>query len=97
VGDPRYGAAHQAERKRWEPVVAAGRAWCCETVCVNTAGRWIPPGTGWHLAHNTAGTAYLGPAHAACNEADGGRRSRQGLPRARPRAQARRWRPTRAW
>lgn len=108
VSDPRYGSAHQQARKLWEPVVAAGRAFCCETVCVNRAGRWIPPDvpgqpTGWHLAHADDGQSYKGPAHAGCNLSEAGRR---GNPRGQPKRPAgkragaaakKRWRPSRAW
>lgn len=105
ASDPRYGNAHQKTRADWAPVVAAGQAFCCETVCVNQGGRWIPPDvpgrpTGWHLAHTDDGLAYKGPAHADCNLSEAGKR---GNPRGRPkrptrkRAVPRRWRPTRAW
>lgn len=102
--DPRYGAAHQAERTRWAPLVEAGLAVCCETVCVNPAGRAIPPDlpgrpTRWHLAHTDDGTGYKGPAHAICNTSDGGRRSRPpGYQRKRRTGRAvRTWQPTRNW
>jgi hypothetical protein len=73
VSKPQYRHAHQLERKRWEPVVAAGEAYCCERVCVMRS-RWIAPGTRWDLAHDETGTAYLGPAHARCNRREGAAR-----------------------
>lgn len=75
-------------------------AYCCEVVCLNRAGRWIAPGSDWHLAHDPAGTFYVGVSHARCNESEGGSRSRQGYRPGRPgRAtpKPRSWRPTRAW
>lgn len=55
-----YGPAHQAERARWAPEVAAGtvRCWHCSEL--------IAPDTDWHLAHHDDGTPST-PAHAACN------------------------------
>lgn len=73
MSDPRYRYAHQQERKRLEPIVEAGQAFCVEPVCkVARAGgsRWIPPGSRWHLSHNPAGTAWTGPSHATCNESE---------------------------
>lgn len=70
------GAEHQKLREQWRPIVDSGGAWCQQDVCVNPDGRWIRPGTEWHLAHTSDRSAYLGPAHAVCNLADGGRRSR---------------------
>jgi hypothetical protein len=68
-----YGADHDAERARLQPVVDAGLAECTEPVCLE-ADRWIAPGSDWDLAHNREepGT-YRGPAHARCNRAEGGR------------------------
>lgn len=62
-----YGTAHQAERKRWSPVVAAGQAWCAR------CGRWIAPGQPWDLDHAADRTAYLGPSHRRCNRSAGAR------------------------
>lgn len=90
-----YGGDHQAERARWEPVVAAGHAYCHEPVCVQPGGRWIRPGSAWNLSHTPDKSAYLGPSHARCNSREAGIR---GNPRRRPRPdQAPRWRPTRQW
>lgn len=68
--DRGYGVMHQAERKRWAPVVAAGRGVCVE------CGRPIVPGEAWHLAHDHASAAvrYLGVAHARCNIDESNRR-----------------------
>ena len=100
--DPRYGAAHQAERARWAPLVAAGLAVCCETVCVNPGGRGIPPDlpgqpTRWHLAHTDDGQGYKGPAHGICNTSEAGRRGNPRGRRKTRRATAQTWMPTREW
>jgi hypothetical protein len=67
-----YGTPHQRVRARWEPVVAAGRGWCAELICLMPT-RWIRPGTPWHLAHAPDGS-YRGPAHQRCNIAERNRR-----------------------
>lgn len=95
-----YGSAHQKTRASYEPLVAAGLGWCCETVCLNPGGRWIRPGSAWHLAHTEDRSGYKGPAHAVCNLSEAGRRGNpKGLPKRRRGRQAgpRSWRPTRAW
>jgi hypothetical protein len=56
-----YGGRHQAERRLWEPIVAAGHATCCR------CGFSILPGQRWHLDHADDGIHYLGVAHARCN------------------------------
>ena len=56
-----YGTSHQAERKRWEPVVQSGRVACVR------GGFLIAPGTRWHLDHADDKLHYRGPAHASCN------------------------------
>lgn len=60
-----YGAAHQKERKRWEPIVEAGNATCdrCNTP--------IEPGTPWDLGHNDDRTGYTGAEHQDCNRRAG--------------------------
>jgi hypothetical protein len=63
-----YGKAHRAERARWKPIVDGGQAACC--IC----GRWIEPGTKWHLDHTEDRSGYRGVAHAQCNLRDGARR-----------------------
>jgi hypothetical protein len=71
-----YGGAHEALRKRWEPKVAAGKAYCHEPVCIK-ADRWIEPGSEWDLAHQDDRRYYRGPAHRECN-AEEARRRRAG-------------------
>ncbi|MGH3536556.1 MAG: hypothetical protein ACRDQG_17835 [Pseudonocardiaceae bacterium] len=67
-----YGVTHQRERDRWRPVVERGEGWCAELVCLMPT-RWIIPGSRWDLAHDRRTGGYLGPAHAICNRAEGGR------------------------
>lgn len=98
-----YGSAHQRARDLWAPVVAAGQAYCCEDVCVNKGGRWIPPDvpgrpTGWHLAHTADRQGYKGPAHAGCNLSEAGKRGNpKGKKKPPPRRRTRAWSPTRSW
>lgn len=64
-----YGAEHEAERKRWAPLVATGnvKCWRC--------GEFIPPGAAWDLGHHdTDRTKYRGPECVGCNRATSGRR-----------------------
>lgn len=70
-----YGSAHQRERKRWQPVVEAGRAYCTEVVCLE-GDRWIHPAAEWDLAHGDTRDTYRGPAHVLCNRSEGGQRGR---------------------
>lgn len=65
-----YGAEHQAERRRWEPVVARGDGWCSEPICLMPT-RVIQSGAPWHLAHDRTNGGYLGPAHVKCNTTEG--------------------------
>jgi hypothetical protein len=78
-----YGSQHQAERKRWSPIVAAGSVvcWRCH--------RLIIPGTSWDLGHNDQRTAWTGPEHRACNRRAGGIRGN----RSPKRKKAATWRP----
>lgn len=70
-----YGGVHQALRKRWAAVVERGEASCAR------CGRWIAPGSRWHLDHTDDRTAYLGPSHAYCNTtAPNRRRARRSDP-----------------
>ena len=64
-----YGSAHKRERERWDRRVKAGLEHC------RRCGRWIAPDAKWHLDHDDVDkSVYLGPSHARCNEAAGGRR-----------------------
>lgn len=74
-----YGAEHKAEKERWRPIVNAGDAYCAEALCLEERdgrGRWIRPGTPWHLAHAVGQVGYLGPAHRRCNIAESNERRR---------------------
>lgn len=64
-----YGVQHRRLRTWWAPVVASGtvNCWRC--------GQPIPPGTTWHLGHTDDRTAWVGPEHAKCSTADGGRKT----------------------
>lgn len=73
MASPKYRWAHQQERKRWAPVVAAGEAYCVERVCL-LRSRWIRPGSRWHLAHDPTGTVWIGVAHEKCNTSEGAAR-----------------------
>lgn len=66
-----YGAAHKAERRRWKPIVDAGRA-----VCVRCS-QPIAAGSPWDLGHSDDRASWTGPEHASCNRAAGGRNGRQ--------------------
>lgn len=70
--DRGYGVAHQQLRTRWAALVAAGNVACVR------CGRPIAAGQPWHLDHDDEDrNRYLGPAHARCNNAAGGRRAHQ--------------------
>ena len=62
-----YGAVHQAERVKWEPVVKAGNAKC------SRCKQPIKADEAFDLDHNDDRTGYLGPAHVKCNRSVGGR------------------------
>jgi hypothetical protein len=64
------GTRHQAERKKWIPVIDAGNALCAR------CGRPIVTGTPWDLDHSDDRGGYLGPAHRACNRGHGSGRRR---------------------
>jgi hypothetical protein len=98
----RYKGEHQKERARLKPTVEAGLAYCQQGIRGNGSSghcyyrsRWIPPGTPWVLGHNDAGTAYIGPCHAKCNQRDGARRGGIAVHRRRRRARAAT--PSRNW
>lgn len=67
-----YDAAHEAERKRWAPHVAAGQANCHATRCLHRTRR-IHPGQRWDLGHTPDRTTWTGPEHMRCNRSAGGR------------------------
>ncbi len=73
-----YGAAHQAERKRWTPKVARGGIVCRRSpygMCLEeNEGRpaTIAPGTPWDLGDpDDACAAPKAPEHRRCNRATG--------------------------
>ena len=64
-----YDAAHEAERKRWEPIVATGgvRCWRCQAP--------LDPSEPWDLGHDDHDRAiYRGPECLRCNRAAAPRR-----------------------
>jgi len=61
-----YGAAHQRERARLEPIVRAGGVKCFR--CNEDIAADGP----WDLGHNDDRTAWTGPEHVKCNRAAGG-------------------------
>lgn len=68
----RYGAKHDAERRRWAPKVARGDVicWRCDEV--------IEPGAPWDLGHaDGSETIYNGPEHRACNRGAAARLTNQ--------------------
>lgn len=85
---PKYETReHRTLRTKLGRLVAAGNAWCAETVCLEERDgrdRWIAPGTPWDVAHHDDGATYKGPAHRRCNRSDGavrGNRMRGGIRR----------------
>lgn len=62
-----YGTAHEAERAKWEPIIAISTVHCVR------CGRPIVPGTPWSPDHTDDRTGYLGPAHVRCNLRAAGR------------------------
>lgn len=73
MADPKYGRAHRKQRESDAAVVAEGRAYCAEVVCLEERDgrtRWIPPGSRWASAHDPTGTHYVGISHGRCNESE---------------------------
>lgn len=66
-----YGSAHQKERARWAPVVAAGRATCARPECRKP----IDPREPWDLGHSDDRTHWTGPEHRSCNRRAGQRKA----------------------
>jgi hypothetical protein len=67
-----YDAAHDRQRKRWEPQVLAGLVDCHATRCLAPVRR-ILPGEPWDLGHTPDRKGWTGPEHARCNRSAGGR------------------------
>jgi hypothetical protein len=62
----KYDRAHRRMRKKYEPIVAAGKATCAR------CGEPIHPGEPWDLDHDDDDPLqrrYLGPSHRRCNRA----------------------------
>jgi hypothetical protein len=81
-----YGSRHQAERRKWEPIVQTGTVPCVR------CGYLIASGSRWHLDHADDHVHYRGPAHQACNlkaAAERGNAIRRALHA--PRQQSREW------
>jgi len=70
-----YGADHEAERARWQPMVDAGQATCHAQPCWERDPR-IAAGAPWHLGHNATRTAWTGPEHPRCNTRNAARSKR---------------------
>lgn len=77
-----YDAAHDAERRRWQPLVTIGAVGCWR--CQGQDGPLDPDD--WHLGHDDEDrTRYRGPEHPRCNTSAGARQSHQHRPaRRRP-------------
>ena len=60
-----YGSQHQAERKRWEPIVEAGEATCAR------CHKPLAPNEPFDLGHNDDRTEWTGPEHVKCNRSAG--------------------------
>lgn len=70
--DPRYGREHRQLRAAWNIRILRGEQPPC-----SRCGYPVTPTDQWDLDHTDDATAYLGPAHATCNRAAGGRKSRR--------------------
>ena len=73
-----YGSTHRAVRRRFEPLVASGKARCAR------CGEAIRPGEPWDLGHTDDRTSYSGPEHARCNRAAAGVASHRPAPKTPP-------------
>jgi hypothetical protein len=63
-----YDAKHEAERKRWEPIVANGAVKCWRCLVP------LDPELPWDLGHDDQDRSkYRGPEHVRCNRATAGR------------------------
>lgn len=68
-----YGADHRRRRRQLAAQLAAGQTLACAR-----CGRPITAADSWHLDHADQDRgSYLGPSHAACNAAAGGRAAAQ--------------------
>lgn len=73
-----YGPAHKRLRKRYEPLVAAGRTTCWR------CNQPIQPGQPWDLGHDDNDrTKYRGPEHRHCNRGEPMRRRNKPQPHSR--------------
>lgn len=63
-----YDAAHEAERKRWDPLVATGAVKCWRCLVL------LAPELPWDLGHDdTDRSIYRGPECVRCNRATASR------------------------
>jgi len=67
-----YDRGHDNLREHWRPKVERCEVDCQNPVCLMPIRR-ILPGQAWQLGHTPDRTAYRGPEHQLCNEAEGGR------------------------
>jgi hypothetical protein len=69
-----YDAAHERERKRWQPRVDQGGVHCHAVAC-HMPSRLILLGQPWDLGHDRDTGRHRGPEHATCNRSEGGKAS----------------------
>lgn len=67
-----YDRVHDRLREQWKPKVETGQIDCHAEICLMPSRR-IHLGMAWQLGHTPDRTAYRGPEHQRCNEAEGGR------------------------